>query len=227
MSVERILLTGSSGFIGTSLVRKSKTQTDCNDYTCIGDQSAQRQYAASCGIPTRQAPVSHPEGLEGTTAAVHLSGVNLAGAALDLRLQTGNSGKPGDAYPRAGHSAGRAKSKARGAGLRLGHWHLWQPWGRSADRGLFAGKRISARGMPCLGKGDPAGHGRWDPRSASPFWGCAFAPRRRPGADAAHLPRRPGRPAGQRPSVDELGRAAGCESGRSSLRCRRRVFPGR
>ena len=78
MSTDRILLTGSSGLIGTSLVRSLETQTDFNNFACTGvpcPAPATRQlwdpYAAT--------PVSRPEALEGTTAAVHLSGANLAG----------------------------------------------------------------------------------------------------------------------------------------------------
>jgi uncharacterized protein (TIGR01777 family) len=86
MNDDRILLTGSSGFIGTSLVRSLMRKR-------ISMVSLLRQplpemrarYAGSDSIsnelwdPYSATPVSQPRSLDGTTAAVHLSGVNLAG----------------------------------------------------------------------------------------------------------------------------------------------------
>jgi uncharacterized protein len=78
MSVERVLLTGSSGLIGTSLVR-SLMQNRISTITLHRRPSAQRTEASEWWDPYAATPVSRPEGLEGVTAAVHLSGVNLAG----------------------------------------------------------------------------------------------------------------------------------------------------
>jgi uncharacterized protein len=74
MSVERILLTGSSGFIGTSLVR-SLSQNRISTITLHRRPSGAAQ---EFWDPYAPRPVTHPEALEGVTAAVHLSGANLA-----------------------------------------------------------------------------------------------------------------------------------------------------
>jgi uncharacterized protein len=78
MSLERVLLTGSSGLIGISLVR-SLMQNRISTITLHRRPSAQRTEASELWDPYAAAPVSRPEGLEGITAAVHLSGANLAG----------------------------------------------------------------------------------------------------------------------------------------------------
>ena len=77
MSAERVLLTGSSGFVGTSLVR-SLMQNRISTISLKRGSSAQRTEASEWWDPYAAAPVSRPEGLEGITAAVHLSGANLA-----------------------------------------------------------------------------------------------------------------------------------------------------
>jgi uncharacterized protein len=74
MSTDLILLTGSSGLIGDSLIRTLKQ----NRISTIklhrdlggGDEGLWDPYAAN--------PVRRPEALEGITAAVHLSGANVA-----------------------------------------------------------------------------------------------------------------------------------------------------
>jgi uncharacterized protein len=78
MSVERILLTGSSGFIGTSLVR-SLMQNRISTIALHRRASAQQTEASELWDPYAATPVSRPGALEGITAAVHLSGANLAG----------------------------------------------------------------------------------------------------------------------------------------------------
>src|SRR5271156_3749686 len=78
VSVERVLLTGSSGLIGTSLVR-SLMQKRIPTIALHRQLSAQRTEPSELWDPYSATPVSHPEGLEGITAAVHLSGANLAG----------------------------------------------------------------------------------------------------------------------------------------------------
>jgi uncharacterized protein len=78
MSVAQVLLTGSSGLIGTSLVR-SLMQKRISTISLHRRPSAQGAEDSELWDPYAATPVSHPEGLEGTTAAVHLSGVNLAG----------------------------------------------------------------------------------------------------------------------------------------------------
>ena len=74
MSVERVLLTGSSGFIGTSLVRSLK-QNRISTITLHRHPSGPAQEYWDPYAPT---PVTRPEAFEGITAAVHLSGANLA-----------------------------------------------------------------------------------------------------------------------------------------------------
>jgi uncharacterized protein (TIGR01777 family) len=79
MNVDRILLTGSSGFIGTSLVR---TLTQNRISTIILRRSPiQGAGAESQALwdPYAATPMSRPQVLDGITAAVHLSGANLAG----------------------------------------------------------------------------------------------------------------------------------------------------
>ena len=74
MSVERVLLTGSSGFIGTSLVRllkQDRISTICLHRNLAGT-------AEEFWDPYAPKPVARPEAFEGITAAVHLSGANLA-----------------------------------------------------------------------------------------------------------------------------------------------------
>jgi uncharacterized protein (TIGR01777 family) len=78
MRVERVLLTGSSGFIGTSLLR-SLMQNRISTLTLHRRPSAQQTGASELWDPYAPTPVSRPERLEGITAAVHLSGANLAG----------------------------------------------------------------------------------------------------------------------------------------------------
>jgi hypothetical protein len=75
MSVERVLLTGSSGLIGTSLIR-SLSRNRISTVTLHRHLSGEGQEAWD---PYAPMPVLHPEKLEGITAAVHLSGANLAG----------------------------------------------------------------------------------------------------------------------------------------------------
>jgi uncharacterized protein len=78
MNAERILLTGSSGLIGTSLVRRLEEER-------ISIISLVRRRLPDAGgyqrlwDPYSVTPVSDPRSLDGTTAAVHLSGANLAG----------------------------------------------------------------------------------------------------------------------------------------------------
>jgi hypothetical protein len=74
MSVERILLTGSSGFIGTSLVRRLKQNRISTITLHRGPSGAAEEF----WDPYASKPVAHPETFEGITAAVHLSGANLA-----------------------------------------------------------------------------------------------------------------------------------------------------
>src|ERR1700733_4515775 len=74
MSMERVLLTGSSGLVGTSLVR-SLSQ---NRISTITLQRHPLGAAQEYWDPYAPTPVTRPEAFEGITAAVHLSGANLA-----------------------------------------------------------------------------------------------------------------------------------------------------
>jgi uncharacterized protein (TIGR01777 family) len=74
MSVERVLLTGSSGFIGTSLVRRLQQ----NRISTISLHRSPSGAAEEFWDPYAPRPVARPEAFEGITAAVHLSGANLA-----------------------------------------------------------------------------------------------------------------------------------------------------
>jgi uncharacterized protein len=78
MSGERILLAGSSGLVGTSLVRRLAQER-------ISIISLVRRRLPGTGgfqrlwDPYSVTPLSDPRSLDGTTAAVHLSGANVAG----------------------------------------------------------------------------------------------------------------------------------------------------
>ncbi len=82
MTAKQILLTGSSGLIGTFLVRSLQ----CKRISTI---SLHRRLSHDAPVlhagleklwdPYATTPMSRPQELDGTTAAVHLSGSNLAG----------------------------------------------------------------------------------------------------------------------------------------------------
>jgi uncharacterized protein (TIGR01777 family) len=77
MSTDRILLTGSSGLIGTSLVRT--LQHKRISILSLHRQPSQEAGARELWDPYAATPMDRPEALEGITAAVHLSGSNIAG----------------------------------------------------------------------------------------------------------------------------------------------------
>jgi uncharacterized protein (TIGR01777 family) len=82
MTADQILLTGSSGLIGTSLVRTLRQKR-------ISIISLHRRPLPGTGLhnagfqglwdPYAATPTTVPRNVQGTTAAVHLSGANLAG----------------------------------------------------------------------------------------------------------------------------------------------------
>jgi uncharacterized protein (TIGR01777 family) len=82
MRADQILLTGSGGLIGTSLVRALRRKR-------ISTISLHRRPLPGTGLhnagfqglwdPYSVTPMTFPREIEGTTAAVHLSGANLAG----------------------------------------------------------------------------------------------------------------------------------------------------
>jgi uncharacterized protein (TIGR01777 family) len=76
MSADQILLTGSSGLIGTSLVRSLRDKR----ISMISLRRGPSTSTSGRGFwdPYAAVPVN-PQELEGTTAAVHLSGANIAG----------------------------------------------------------------------------------------------------------------------------------------------------
>ena len=79
----QILLTGSSGLIGTALVRaigqdRIATITLTRDVSSKASEVERRQQLP--WDPYSATPVSDPRALDGVTAAVHLSGANVAGA---------------------------------------------------------------------------------------------------------------------------------------------------
>jgi uncharacterized protein len=81
MSTDQILLTGSSGLIGTSLVRSLRRKRIST--ITLHRQSLRGLGAISAGRdlwdPYAATPMTNPAELRGTTAAVHLSGANLSG----------------------------------------------------------------------------------------------------------------------------------------------------
>jgi uncharacterized protein len=76
MSADRILLTGSSGLIGPSLIRSLEAKRIST--LILHRQTAKADPGGQVWDPYAAEPLSHPEALEGITAAVHLSGANLA-----------------------------------------------------------------------------------------------------------------------------------------------------
>jgi uncharacterized protein (TIGR01777 family) len=82
MGVDRILLTGSSGFIGTSLVRSLGTERISIISLLrrpLPDGVGSNTHSQHFWDPYAATPVGDPRLLDGTTAAVHLSGSNVAG----------------------------------------------------------------------------------------------------------------------------------------------------
>ncbi len=82
MSVDQFLLTGSSGFIGTSLLRslrRKRISIISLHRRPFRDTGALPGDSQDLWDPYAATPMSRPERLEGITAAVHLSGVNLTG----------------------------------------------------------------------------------------------------------------------------------------------------
>jgi uncharacterized protein len=77
MSAERILLTGSSGLIGASLIRSLEHKRISTFALHRGKSDGDSE--GDVWNPYATVPVTRPEALEGITAAVHLSGSNLAG----------------------------------------------------------------------------------------------------------------------------------------------------
>jgi uncharacterized protein len=74
MSADLILLTGSSGLIGNSLIRTLR-QNRISTFRLHRSLSTGEE--ATFWDPYAAKPVHRPEGLEGITAAVHLSGINV------------------------------------------------------------------------------------------------------------------------------------------------------
>lgn len=81
MNAKQILLTGSSGLIGTSLIRslgRKRIPIIClqRRSLCGNDEISSAEHVWD---PYASLPMSHPAELAGTTAAVHLSGANVSG----------------------------------------------------------------------------------------------------------------------------------------------------
>src|ERR1700761_2747566 len=71
MGIHMMLVTGSSGLIGNSLVRVLRQNR-------ISTIALQRKGAGLLWDPYAASPISQTEVLEGVSAAVHLSGANVA-----------------------------------------------------------------------------------------------------------------------------------------------------
>jgi uncharacterized protein (TIGR01777 family) len=82
MTADQILLTGSSGLIGTSLVRalrRKRISTVSLHRRALHGARVLNEGVSRLWDPYAATPISPPRQIEGTTAAVHLSGANLAG----------------------------------------------------------------------------------------------------------------------------------------------------
>jgi uncharacterized protein len=82
MTADQILLTGSSGLIGTSLVRalrRKRISTVSLHRHALYGARVLNEGVPGLWDPYAAIPISRPREMEGTTAAVHLSGANLAG----------------------------------------------------------------------------------------------------------------------------------------------------
>ena len=163
--------------------------------------------------PYAATPISRPRELEGTTAAVHLSGANLAGR----RWTASYKQEILESRVKPTHALATLLAGLRPKPAVLVCASAIGIYGGRGDELLTEASSPGSGFLPevCLAweKSNAAGLGRWDPGGASSFWRRAIAGRGRPGADAAGFSRRPGRPARQRPAMDELGGAAGCDSG--------------
>jgi uncharacterized protein (TIGR01777 family) len=78
MSADRILLAGSSGLIGTSLVRRLALER-ISVISLVRHRLPDAGGSRRLWDPYSATPVSDPRSLDGMTAAVHLSGANVAG----------------------------------------------------------------------------------------------------------------------------------------------------
>jgi uncharacterized protein (TIGR01777 family) len=78
MNGERIVLAGSSGLIGTSVIRRL-VQERISIISLVRRRLPDAGGSQCLWDPYSMTPVSDPRSLDGTTAAVHLSGANLAG----------------------------------------------------------------------------------------------------------------------------------------------------
>ena len=82
MTADRILLTGSSGFIGTSLgrtLRAKRISIISLHRRALHGARVLNEGVPGLWDPYAATPISRPREVEGVTAAVHLSGANLAG----------------------------------------------------------------------------------------------------------------------------------------------------
>ncbi len=81
MTAEQILLTGSSGLIGTSLGRtlRGKRISIISMHRPLHGARVLNEGAQRLWDPYAATPMSNPREINGITAAVHLSGANLAG----------------------------------------------------------------------------------------------------------------------------------------------------
>ena len=81
MSAEQILITGSSGLIGTSLIRSLGLKRISIICLRRGSLRGNDEVSSAQGVwdPYASPPMSHPGELAGTTGAVHLSGANVSG----------------------------------------------------------------------------------------------------------------------------------------------------
>ncbi len=78
MNADRILLAGSSGLIGTSVVRRL-VQERISIISLVRHRLPDAGGSQRLWDPYSVTPVSDPRSLDGTTAAVHLSGANISG----------------------------------------------------------------------------------------------------------------------------------------------------
>jgi uncharacterized protein (TIGR01777 family) len=82
MTADQILLTGSSGFIGTSLgrtLRGKRISIISLHRRALHGARVLNEGVPGLWDPYAATPISRPQEIEGTTAAVHLSGANIAG----------------------------------------------------------------------------------------------------------------------------------------------------
>ncbi len=192
-SVDRII-----GIYRYFFSTQSGGRTDFNYFAPPAPVTGRRRLNASSQHlwnPYAATPVSDPRSLDGTTAAVHLSGANVAGR----RWTSAYKREILDSRVKPTHALATLLAGLRPKPSVLVCASAIGIYGGRGDELLTEASLPGNGFLPqvCLAweKATQPAIGRWDTGGASAFWRGALARWGRPGEDAAHLPRRAGGPA--------------------------------